>query len=498
MEGAIMARQKFGRLGYQATGFLAIVLVLCGLLAAFPTQAFATSKTADEAIAWARGKVGEHVGYDDGSGYYQCVEFIQAYYVELGVSQVSGNGCDYSWNALPDGWTRIEGGVPQKGDILVYGSSSASSVGHVAIYESDSSLYDQDGSKYGAAVEHHEANYLTYTPGYWGCIHPNFRHVSGWAKENGSWYYYENDGTLRKNAWIKANGTYYYLGADGRIVTKGWAVYKNQYFFVGADGKVVYSQWVTYDGKYYYIDRVGAPVVSDWVKSGGKYYYLDASGNPVVNGWVKYRGSYYYMNANGNPVTNDWVQYNGTWYHFNGSGVCDKKYSQTDALTAGIKSAAKSSSMPVFAYSIADFDGDGTSEAFVIVGNEDYEGAGEVRNGQVWFVSSGGSVSKVDTPSGGFLNYNGTLGSGTHRLFSTYVTAHGSGGTAYVYTVRNGSPVKVGSDIGNFNWVYSDRTGRIIGEQSEYTPSHNYRMYELAYNESTNKLVVVADLGLVY
>ena len=171
-----MKRNRFGQFGtFHAAFFLSSVLVLCGLLAAFPTQAKATTKTADEAIAWAQSKVGEHVGYDDGSGYYQCVEFIQAYYKELGVSQVSGNGCDYSWNALPDGWTRTAGGVPQKGDILVYGSSSVSSVGHVAIYESDNSLYDQDGSKYGATVEHHESNYLTYTPGYWGCIHPNFR-----------------------------------------------------------------------------------------------------------------------------------------------------------------------------------------------------------------------------------------------------------------------------------------------------------------------------------
>ena len=131
----------------------------------------AASKTADEAVGWAKSQVGKHVGKDDGSGYYQCVEFIQAYYVYLGYEGAYGNGSDYAQNALPDaGWTRTAGGTPQKGDILVYSGSP----GHVAIYESDNSLYDQDGSKYLATVEHHEANYRTYTPNYWGCIHPNF------------------------------------------------------------------------------------------------------------------------------------------------------------------------------------------------------------------------------------------------------------------------------------------------------------------------------------
>ena len=85
---------------------LSIMLVLCLCAALLPTTAMATSKTADEAIEWVKSQVGHSVGYDDGSGYYQCVEFIQAYYQWLGVDKVSGNGADYATNALPSGWTR--------------------------------------------------------------------------------------------------------------------------------------------------------------------------------------------------------------------------------------------------------------------------------------------------------------------------------------------------------------------------------------------------------
>ena len=155
---------------------VSVCLVLCLCLAVLPTQVGATSKTADEAINWVKSQVGHSVGYDDGSGYYQCVEFIQAYYQWLGVAKVSGNGADYATNALPSGWTRTAGGTPQKGDILVYSrySSTVQQYGHVAIYESDSVLYDQDGSVYGATVKRENKNYRTYTYNYWGCIHPNF------------------------------------------------------------------------------------------------------------------------------------------------------------------------------------------------------------------------------------------------------------------------------------------------------------------------------------
>lgn len=155
---------------------LSVLLCVCMAMGLLPTTALATSKTADDAIAWARSQVGHSVGYDDGSGYYQCVEFIQAYYQWLGAGTPSGNGADYATNALPSGWTRTPGGIPQKGDILVYSrySDTVQQHGHVAIYESDNVLYDQDGSVCGATVKREEKNYRTYTYNYWGCIHPNF------------------------------------------------------------------------------------------------------------------------------------------------------------------------------------------------------------------------------------------------------------------------------------------------------------------------------------
>ncbi|MGL4655506.1 MAG: hypothetical protein ACRCWM_06470, partial [Sarcina sp.] len=40
--------------------------------------------------------------------------------------------------------------------------------------------------------------------------------LTGWIEQWNSWYYFNADGSMRKNAWLKqSNGQTFYLGADG-------------------------------------------------------------------------------------------------------------------------------------------------------------------------------------------------------------------------------------------------------------------------------------------
>lgn len=96
---------------------LAITMVCCSCV-----TAWATSKTAAEAVAWAKSKVGITIDYDGAYG-GQCVDLIFYYYVYLGESSRGGNASDYTWNSLPSGWQRLtvtSGFVPQAGDIAVW------------------------------------------------------------------------------------------------------------------------------------------------------------------------------------------------------------------------------------------------------------------------------------------------------------------------------------------------------------------------------------------
>ena len=125
-------------------------------------------------------------------------------------------------------------------------------------------------------------------------------HEPGWAKEDGGWYYYEDDGTPRTEQWIQIGKSWGYLGVDGRLIEAGWAPAGNTWYYI-KKYTVMKEGWASYGGNWYYIKNYSV-MKEGWVVTSGKYYYIR---------------SY-------TPVTNDWVRYNGTWYHFNASGVCDR------------------------------------------------------------------------------------------------------------------------------------------------------------------------------
>lgn len=128
--------------------------------------------TVSEAMNWCEGLINKKVG----SG--QCVALIQSYYEYLGKSRSYGNACDYATNSLPSGWSRVKGGVPQAGDILVY---TGAKYGHVAIYAGGTTSYHQNMK--GLYVEKKTSwayNNSWYskneggTKSYWGYIRPDF------------------------------------------------------------------------------------------------------------------------------------------------------------------------------------------------------------------------------------------------------------------------------------------------------------------------------------
>ena len=149
---------------------LSLVLAVILIVGLLPTAAFASTngKTADDAINWVKSQSGRTVG----SG--ECVALIKAYYSYLGQTSPGGNGVDYWYNALPAGWTRIPNAQPQKGDILVYGSSSDNKYGHVAIYESDYSTWHQNYAYQRKVVNVTNVKYNGFTNPYLGVIRPDF------------------------------------------------------------------------------------------------------------------------------------------------------------------------------------------------------------------------------------------------------------------------------------------------------------------------------------
>ena len=149
--------------------------------------------------------------------------------------------------------------------------------------------------------------------------------AQGWVKTGTSWYFYNQNGTLTKNAWAGN----YWLGADGKMVTNAWV--DNGRYYVGADGA-----WVKGAQK----PAAPKPVVAQkqgWVQSGGAWYFYH-QGQIVKNAWVD--NGRYYVGANGvwvkdakkpeapKPVEKKqgWVKEGNTWYYFENGTVVRNKW----------------------------------------------------------------------------------------------------------------------------------------------------------------------------
>ena len=137
--------------------------------------------------------------------------------------------------------------------------------------------------------------------------------AQGWVKSGNTWYYYNQNGRLARNAWAGN----YWLGADGKMVTNAWV--DNGRYYVGKDG-----EWVKNAQK-------PAEKKQGWVKSGSDWYYLDQNGALVRNKWA----GNYWLGADGKMATNSWVD-NGRYY-VGVNGLWDKNAKKQEAPKPVVK-----------------------------------------------------------------------------------------------------------------------------------------------------------------
>ena len=132
--------------------------------------------------------------------------------------------------------------------------------------------------------------------------------AQGWVKTGNTWYFYNQNGTLARNAWVGN----YWLGADGRMATSSWV--DNGRYYVGANGV-----W------YKTVNKQEAPKPEvkkqGWVKEGSTWYYFE-NGTLARNKWIS---STYWVGADGKMATSSWID-NGRYYvGSNGAWVKDAK-----------------------------------------------------------------------------------------------------------------------------------------------------------------------------
>ena len=90
---------------------------------------------------------------------------------------------------------------------------------------------------------------------------------AGWVQNaDGTWSYFNNDGSQVKGQWLNLGGVWYYIKADG-IMATGW--YKD-------------------NGTWYYLQSNGA-MKTGWLNDNGTWYYLQSNGamakNTTIDGY---------------------------------------------------------------------------------------------------------------------------------------------------------------------------------------------------------------------
>ena len=139
--------------------------------------------------------------------------------------------------------------------------------------------------------------------------------AQGWVKTGSAWYFYNQNGTLARNAWAGN----YWLAADGRMATNAWV--DGGRYYVGSNGLWVKGA-----------QAASKPEVKKqgWVQNGSvwNYYY---QGNIVRNAWI---GSYW-LGADGRMATSSWVD-NGRYY-VGANGVWDKAVKKQEAPKPEVK-----------------------------------------------------------------------------------------------------------------------------------------------------------------
>ena len=153
----------------------------------------------------------------------------------------------------------------------------------------------------------------------------------GWIQNGSSWYYYNSQGQMERNAWVGD----YWVGADGRMVTNSWV--DNNNYYVGSNGVWVRNAkktgWVQSGSTWYYYNSQGQLERNRWIGD----YWVGSDGKMATNSWVD--NNNYYVGANGawekdakkaEEKKSGWVSNEGVWYYYDDKGKIVKNSWQGD------------------------------------------------------------------------------------------------------------------------------------------------------------------------
>lgn len=179
-------------------------------------------------------------------------------------------------------------------------------------------------------------DYYSYTKYYLADNNGHVIYDKGWIQNNFTWYYIDDDGSLKSNAWYEENGKKYYFNYNAALVYGLNDIQGDIYYFdtngVLVDNLGKFTGWKNFHNVWYYSDgtsqRYTGKVGNYYVEYGvmktncmvDDKYYVDYNGE-IKKGWISEENSTYTNWYYADPTTgllayNEWKFINNQWYYF--------------------------------------------------------------------------------------------------------------------------------------------------------------------------------------
>ena len=168
--------------------------------------------------------------------------------------------------------------------------------------------------------------------------------ATGWVEENGTWVYYDRDGSKITDQWARSGNGWYYLDENGEMATDRLIEDDGKYYYVDTNGVMVTNQWVAIENEdageddepdhYWYYFQANGRAMTNGNNSrvalktiNGKRYAFDDEGR-MLYGWVSeddaerldntdgdafLDGDYYFGDSDDGAMTTGWLQIDITY-----------------------------------------------------------------------------------------------------------------------------------------------------------------------------------------
>ena len=124
---------------------------------------------------------------------------------------------------------------------------------------------------------------------------------TGWLKDQGTWYYLEDQEGIMLVGFQQVDGKQYYFSLSGAMQT-GWKWFDNHYRYFEGSGAMK-TGWIKDKGIWYYLNPEDGIMLVGLHKVNGDHYYFDDSG-AMQTGWKRLDGNWYYFQTDGSLLKN--------------------------------------------------------------------------------------------------------------------------------------------------------------------------------------------------